>query len=106
MTDAFETAVRADEQARAAHHRLDRMNGSIDKLRGEVSATNAQIAAAKSEISAKIDGVLLFQAHSSGKEQGGEIVRQSFLESRRFVLTLLVALLGGVVGEAVLLFIH
>lgn len=84
---SLELAIRADEKAKAAHERLDRMNGSIDRLANQVSETNG-----------KIDGITVSLARSDGLEQGEETARRGFLDSRRFIITTIVVLACGLVG--------
>ena len=84
---SLETAIRADEKAKSAHERLDRMNGSIDRLTTQVAATNV-----------KIDAIVNSLARSAGVEQGEQVRNQVLLDSRRFVITTIVALTCGLVG--------
>lgn len=83
MADALEIAIRAEESARAAHHRLDRMNGSIEKL-------NTTVSSAKEEILRRLD-------KQDGIDEGTSSTRRSFLDSRWRVLTLA----GGFIGSGV-----
>lgn len=74
----LEIAIRAEESARAAHNRLDRMNGSIDRLSVEVAKANA-----------KSDQILLRLAH----EDGEETAEKGFLQSKRWVITTIILVL-------------
>lgn len=51
----FERSVIAHEAARSAHHRLDRMNGSIDKLGVEVGGLRQDLAVQVSVITANMN---------------------------------------------------
>lgn len=51
----FERSVIAHEAARSAHHRLDRMNGSIDKLGSEVGGLRQDIAVQVALITANVN---------------------------------------------------
>lgn len=91
MTDpdySLEIAIRADEKAKAAHDRLDRMNGSIDRLAGNVAETNG-----------KIDSLL---SRNAGIEQA----TRSFLDSRRFWLVLVAGLVSAAATFAYMAFGH
>lgn len=90
--EAIVQAVRAEERANAAHERLDRMNGSIDKLRTSVDS-------AKAELSAKLDALYLQSAKEEGVEQGAEVARRMLIDSRRFVITTIIALVVGLIGS-------
>lgn len=79
--DALTIAIRAEEQAKAAHHRLDRMNGSIDRLAGEVRG-------ARDELNAKLGQVLVQLAHDDGKVEGATEKEKGFLGSVRFYQTI------------------
>lgn len=83
---SLELAIRADEKAKSAHERLDRMNGSIDKLAEKVSETNG-----------KIDSLL-------SRNDGIEQATRGFLDSRRFWLFLVAGLLGTAATFAYLAF--
>lgn len=92
---SLEVAIRADEKAKAAHERLDRMNGSIDKLAGQVSETNG-----------KIDAIATAIARSDGIDQGEQAATRRFLDSRRFNITTIILLLGAVATLAYMAFGH
>lgn len=85
---SLEIAIRADEKAKSAHERLDRMNGSIDRLANQVAATNG-----------KIDSLL-------AREQGEQIARRGFISSYRFWLILVAGLVGTAGTFAYLAFGH
>lgn len=87
-TYPLELAIRADEKAKSAHDRLDRMNGSIDRLASQVAETNG-----------KIDAISNALAHNDGVEQGEESANRRWLDSRRFALTLIATLGCGLVGS-------
>lgn len=87
---ALIAAVRAEASAQAAHHRLDRMNGSIDKL---TETVNTKYGA----IDAKLDGVLLHLASLNGADTQKKLA----IDSRRFVITTLIAALAVIVALVV-----
>lgn len=62
-------AVRADESSKAAHKRLDGINGQIGRLNDKADVLDG-----------KLDEVLLKLA----KQDGAENVRSGLLESKRF----------------------
>lgn len=81
MAEALEIAIRAEESAKAAHHRLDRMNGSIEKL-------NTTVSSAKEEILRRLD-------KQDGIDEGTHTTRKSFLDSQWRVLTLAAGFVGS-----------
>ena len=86
--DALEIAIRAQEAARAAHHRLDRMNGSIDRLASEV-------ADAKAEILKRLD-----------TQDGAATARQRFHADARFWVATLAVLAAAVLGALLAHLLH
>lgn len=90
MSEALPIAIRAEEAARSAHHRLDRMNGSIDRLAGEVSRANATGA----EILRRLD-------RQDGFTEGAAREKRSVLDSKRWVIGLAATFLGGGLVTAV-----
>lgn len=85
-TEALVAAVRAQEQAAAAHERLDRMNGSLNRLGDQVAAANG-----------KLDTIALTLAREAGAEEAakqGEASRYYTLQN----LGIFVAVLALVVG--------
>lgn len=82
MSDPLEIAIRAEESAKAAHHRLDRMNGSIDRLTSEVARSNATS-----------DQILRKIAHEDGFESGEQTISRGLIDSRRFLITTIVLVL-------------
>lgn len=85
---SLELAIRADEKAKSAHERLDRMNGSIDRLANQVSETNS-----------KIDSIANSMARSDGVDEGESVRNRVLLDSRRFVITTIVTLACGFIGS-------
>lgn len=94
-TYPLEIAIRADEKAKSAHERLDRMNGSIDRLGNLVAETNA-----------KIDAMVAIQAHSDGIEQGEATQKRVLVDSRRFVITTFVVMLAALVAAVSVAIFH
>lgn len=74
---ALTIAVRADESSKAAHKRLDGINGQIGKLNDKVDVVDS-----------KLDSVLITLATQAGAEG----MRVGFLESRRFWIGIAVVL--------------
>lgn len=87
LDEALIAAVRAEEQAKAAHDRLDRMNGSIDRLTRTVDEKYAGI-------DAKIDAILLHQATQMGETKA----KTQWLDSRNFVIGILALLTTGLLA--------
>lgn len=85
---ALQIAVRADESAKAAHKRLDGINGSIDRLNTKVDATADRLGAKVDVIDSKLDSVLITLATQAGAEG----MKSGFLESRRFWIGIAVVL--------------
>lgn len=54
LVDALEKAVRAESSANGAHHRLDRMNGSIDKLSANVAKVGDEVSSAREVLAREI----------------------------------------------------
>lgn len=75
--NALSIAVRADESAKAAHKRLDGINGQIGKLGDKVDVVDS-----------KLDSVLITLATQAGAEG----MRSGLLESRRFWIGIAVVL--------------
>lgn len=88
MSDALEIAIRAEEAAKSAHHRLDRMNGSIDRLGREVGDLRASISAARAEATANCEAILRRLDRQAGLEDGAARVHHSLLDNRRLVVGL------------------
>ncbi len=84
MADPLEIAIRAEERAKAAHARLDRMNGSIDRLTEQVARSNATA----NEILRRMDRE---EAHDEGADQ----VSRGLIDSRRFLITTVVLVLSS-----------
>lgn len=82
MTDPMAVAIEARESAKAAHHRLDRMNGSIDRLSTAVGANN--------DLCAQI---LQRLAREDGREEGIESTKLRFLDDKRFWIGIVAILL-------------
>ena len=76
--DPMQTAIEAREQARAAHQRLDRMNGSIDKLGHEGEKTNAKI----DVLDSKVDSILITLAKTDGELRARQAERAGVLDSK------------------------
>lgn len=74
MDDALAIAMEARAEAKAAHQRLDRMNGSIDRLGNKMEVVDE-----------KVDQVLLNQANRDGRDDASK----GFLESKRWWIALL-----------------
>lgn len=83
-TEILTIAVQAQESAKAAHHRLDRMNGSIDRLTSQVAEANAL----GQEILRRLD-------RQDGLDEGSETAKRGFLDSRWRVITLAVMFVGS-----------
>lgn len=88
MPDPLEIAIRAEESARAAHNRLDRMNGSIDRLTREVNT-------AKQEILRRLD-------RQDGIDEGTQKATNGFLDSKRFYITLIALAITSSVAALIL----
>lgn len=82
--DALVRAIEAKASADAAHHRLDRMNGSIDRLGDRMG-----------EMNGKLDTLAVALTTDQAKREGAETQRKLLLDSRRFVISTVVA--GGLV---------
>jgi hypothetical protein len=78
MADPMEIAIRAEESAKSAHQRLNRMNGSLDRLTAEVARANA-----------KSEEILIRLA----RDDGGQLVSRGVIDSRRFLITTIVLVL-------------
>ncbi len=76
--DALPVAIEARELGKSAHKRLDGVNGSIDRLSGKVDV-----------IDSKVDSVLITLARQDGRELAG----RGLLDSRRFLITIVVTVL-------------
>lgn len=85
MTEPLAVAIEAREAAKAAHHRLDRMNGSIDRLGDRME-----------RVDGKVDAILLKLAGEDGaaKAQRGVVL------SRRFVISTIAVLLSSSLAAA------
>lgn len=92
--DPIVTAIRAEEAARSAHHRLDRMNGSIDRLTTEVAKANA-----------KSEEILVRLAKDDGHEEGHQEASKGFLESKRFLITTIGLVATSSIATGILPFI-
>lgn len=75
MSEELQIAIEARESAKAAHHRLDRMNGSIDRLVTRVEQANAT----GQEILRRLD-------RDEGIDEGASSVRATVLDSKRWVI--------------------
>lgn len=80
--DALSIAIEARAEARAAQHRLDRMNGSLDRLADAVT-----------KVDGKLTAVLLVKA----KEEGESTARSTFMLSRRYVITTVLVVLTSTI---------
>lgn len=89
MDDALPIAIEARESSKAAHHRLDRMNGSIDRLGNEMVDTKKELGGAIKEVSDNVNAILLKLAG----EDGAAKARGVFILTRRFVISTCVVLL-------------
>lgn len=78
MDEPIVVAIEARESAKAAHHRLDRMNGSIDRLGNAVE-----------NVDSKVDEILLRLAG----QEGAARAKRGFVLSRRFVVSTVALLL-------------
>ena len=87
--EALVIAVKAEASAQSAHHRLDRMNGSIDR-------NNTEIAAIRAELGAKIDALAVTMIRDEGIAEGKRTVRTLQIDSRRFVIATVIALFAAV----------
>lgn len=87
---AHAIAIRADESAKAAHQRLDRMNGSIDRLAGQVLRVNE-----------KADQILVQLAKDAGLDEGVRKAHRSVLDSSKWVVGLAVTFFGGGIGTVI-----
>lgn len=76
----LQIAVRADESAKAAHKRLDGINGSIDRFHRKLDDVEENVNDKLSDIDSKVNSILITLAN----EEGAERMRTGFLQSRRF----------------------
>lgn len=82
MTEsALPVAVEARAEAKAAHQRLDRMNGSIDRLGDALEI-----------VATKVDSILITIA----KDEGAKLAGKGFLDSKRWWI----ALIAGVISSS------
>lgn len=93
MTDALELAIRADEQAKFANKRLDAVNGSIDAIK--VSLENQ-----RRESKEQFDSIMLKLSHDDGVHEGVRSSHNSFLDSKRWVISICLTLATGSLGLA------
>lgn len=83
----LQIAVRADESAKAAHKRLDGINGSIDRLNLKVDGFDQRMNDRVSVLDSKLDSVLITLA----TQEGAEGMKNGFLQSRKFWIGLVAA---------------
>lgn len=89
--DPLEIAIRAEEAAKEAHRRLNRMNGSIDGLRTDISVARREAAEQTGQILRRLD-----------REDGGEAVSRGLIDSRRFLISTIVLVLTSSVVSLLL----
>lgn len=94
MDEAIIIAIRAEEASKAAHQRLDRMNGSIDRLANEVAKANA-----------KGEEILVRLARDDGEDEGHSKASKGFLESKRFLITTIGVIATSSVATGILPFV-
>lgn len=76
---AIIVATRADESSKAAHKRLDRINGSLDRIDSRLDLIFTRLGTVDTKL-----------ARDDGVEQGSQIVHASVLDRSRFVIGLAV----------------
>lgn len=81
---ALPIAVRADESAKAAHKRLDGINGSIDRFNRKIDDLDEKADAQFRTIDSKVNSILLTLATQAGADGA----KSGVLESKRFWLVL------------------
>lgn len=79
----LQIAVRADESAKGAHKRLDGINGSIDRFHRKLDDVETNVNDKLADIDSKVNSILITLAN----EEGAERMRNGFLQSRRFWIT-------------------
>lgn len=84
----LQIAVRADESAKAAHKRLDGINGSIDRFHNKLGDVERDVKDQLGDIEDKVNSILITLA----SEEGAERMRTGFLQSRRFWIGIAAAL--------------
>lgn len=106
MSEALITATRAEASAAAAHHRLDKNNGSIDRLGREVGDLRLGLATTESRLVAAIEAVRVESSNNTksiiarldiqdGVEKGAAGVRRSLLDKNRWWITTAISILGS-----------
>lgn len=85
---ALTIAIRAEEAAKSAHNRLDRMNGSLDRLGREVGDLRGDLAAFRTEVLSRL-------THEDGVQVGAAGVKKSILDKNRWVVGLAVAFISS-----------
>jgi hypothetical protein len=95
VADDREIAIRAEESAKAAHHRLDRNNGSIDRLGREVGDLRLEIQAARAESKTQTDAIIARLDRDAGVEHGESTVRASILDTRWKMLGVIATIAGS-----------
>lgn len=93
MADALEIAIRAEEAAKSAHHRLDRMNGSIERAGDAINALRVDLADARREAAQQTQTILRRLDHDDGVESGELTASRGLIDSRRFLITTIVVVL-------------
>lgn len=95
---ALPVAIEAREQARAAHKRLDGINGSVANLNTKFDTVNEKLDNRWEALDEKVTSVLITLATAEGEKRA----RSGFIDSKRFAAGLVVALLTSSVAAMVL----
>lgn len=89
LVAAISRAAEAAESAKSAHHRLDRMNGSIDRLGTAVIELRA-------DVTARLDAMVVQQATEAGVSKGRGDILTPF---RVLMLTLAASALSAAISH-------
>lgn len=84
---ALPVAIEARELGKSAHKRLDGINGQIGRLGDKVDVVDG-----------KLDSVLITLA----RQEGGKDVSRGWIDSRRFLITTIILVLGSSVASLLL----